>query len=89
MKTFELEEYMFHYINDMGVSVLCMTDKRFDRKRAFAFLQDTKKSLLEYYKASDITGAVEFGLRAYSETLHDKIVSINDSKGRFALKFYA
>ena len=50
MKTFELEEYYFHYINDLGVSVLCMTDKRFERKKAFAFLQDTKKALLEYYK---------------------------------------
>ena len=26
-KTFELEEFFFHYINENGISVLCMTDK--------------------------------------------------------------
>lgn len=26
-KTFELEEYFFHYINADGLTVLCMTDK--------------------------------------------------------------
>lgn len=26
-KSFELEEYMFHYINEDGLTVLCMTDK--------------------------------------------------------------
>lgn len=27
MKTFELDDYFFHYINEEGISVLCMTDK--------------------------------------------------------------
>ena len=27
MKTFELDDYFFHYINEDGISVLCMTDK--------------------------------------------------------------
>jgi hypothetical protein len=26
-KTFELEEFLFHYINEDGLTVLCMTDK--------------------------------------------------------------
>lgn len=26
-KTFELEEFFFHYINEDGITVLCMTDK--------------------------------------------------------------
>lgn len=75
MKTFELEEYLFHYINDMGVSVLCMTDKKFDRKKSFAFLQDTKKAFLEYYKPEEITNAQAFSLKAFSDTIHDKVVS--------------
>ena len=54
MKTFELEEFFFHYINDLGLSVLCMTDKGFNRKQSFAFLQDVKKSLLEYHTQRDI-----------------------------------
>ena len=65
MKTFELEEFFFHYINDNGLSVLCMTDKKFNRKQAFAFLQDVKKALLEYYTQRDITNAGQFGLRTF------------------------
>ena len=26
-KTFELEEFLFHYINEEGLTLLCMTDK--------------------------------------------------------------
>lgn len=26
-KTFELEDFLFHYINEDGITVLCMTDK--------------------------------------------------------------
>lgn len=26
-KTFELEDFLFHYINEDGLTVLCMTDK--------------------------------------------------------------
>jgi len=42
MKTFELEEFFFHYINENGLSAMCMTDKTFERKLTFAFLQDLK-----------------------------------------------
>lgn len=54
MKTFELDDYFFHYINEDGISVLCMTDKQYKRKSAFAFLQDSKKSLLSYYTQREI-----------------------------------
>ena len=46
MKTWELDEFFFHYICEDGIIVLCMTDKAYKRKQAFAFLGDTKKSLL-------------------------------------------
>jgi hypothetical protein len=26
-KTFELEDFLFHYINEEGLTILCMTDK--------------------------------------------------------------
>jgi hypothetical protein len=32
MKTFELTDMMFHYINADGLTALCMTDKKFYRK---------------------------------------------------------
>ena len=38
MKTCELDEFFFHYINEFGISVMCMTDKKFEKKTAFAFL---------------------------------------------------
>jgi len=37
-KTFELDDYYFHYVNDEGLSVLCMSDKKMNRKHCFAFL---------------------------------------------------
>jgi hypothetical protein len=38
MKTFELDEFFFHYANGDGITYLCMTDKQYKRKQAFAFL---------------------------------------------------
>jgi len=32
MKTFELQDYLFHYVNEHGISVMCMTDKAFIKK---------------------------------------------------------
>ena len=32
MKTFELDEFFFHYVNEFNISVLCMTDKKYERK---------------------------------------------------------
>lgn len=37
-KTFELEDFFFHYINEEGLTLLCMTDKKLNKKIAFAFL---------------------------------------------------
>ena len=51
-----------------------MTDKQFNRKQSFAFLQDVKKSLLDYYSQRDIQAAQTFGLKTFGETISDKIV---------------
>ena len=48
-KTFELEEYFFHYINEDGITVLCMTDKQMNKKVPFAFMLDVKKTLFSTY----------------------------------------
>ena len=37
-KTFELEDLLFHYINEDGLTILCMTDKQMIKKVSFAFL---------------------------------------------------
>lgn len=47
-KTFEIEgDFLFHYINEDGLTVLCMTDRSIQKKIAFAFMQDTRKTLLQ------------------------------------------
>ena len=41
-KSLELEDYLFHYINQSGLLVLCMADKSVATKLAFSFLQDVR-----------------------------------------------
>ena len=57
MKTWELDEFYFHYINEDGITLLCMTDKAYKRKQAFAFLQDVKKSLVLRYSSRELERA--------------------------------
>ena len=76
MKTFELEDYFFHYINEHGISIMCMTDKSFERKMSFAFLQDLRKTLLELYTARDLQNAQQNSLGTFANTMSEKIVSI-------------
>ena len=80
MKTWELDEFFFHYINEDGIIILCMTDKQYKRKQAFAFLGDTKKSLLNRYSARELDRAQAHSMNTFSETIHEKMVSINTSR---------
>ena len=75
MKTFELEEYYFHYINEYNVTVLCMTDKKMEKRLAFAFLQDVKKTLLEAYSTRELQLASQNSLTAFRDQIRDKTVS--------------
>ena len=56
-KTFELEEFLFHYINEDGLTILCMSDKQIQKKIAFAFMQDLRKTLLNTYNPREIDNA--------------------------------
>ena len=80
MKTFELEEFLFHYINEFGISVMCMTDKQFPRKMSFAFLQDVKKSLLDQYTSRDLSNAQNNSLTTFNHYIAEKIVSVSNLK---------
>ena len=75
MKTFELEDFFFHYINENGLSAMCMTDKTFERKLTFAFLQDLKQALLNVYTPRDLQNAGANSLTTFSTTIQEKIVS--------------
>ena len=76
MKTFELEEFFFHYINENGLSAMCMTDKTFERKLTFAFLQDLKQSLLNTYTPRDLQNAGPNSMSTFRNIIQEKIVSI-------------
>ena len=76
MKTFELEEFFFHYINENGLSAMCMTDKTFERKLTFAFLQDLKQSLLNIYTPRDLQNAGPNSMSTFVTTIQEKIVSL-------------
>mmetsp|Transcript_32376 Transcript_32376/g.43825 ORF Transcript_32376/g.43825 Transcript_32376/m.43825 type:complete len:107 (+) Transcript_32376:25-345(+) len=65
MRTFEIDEYFVHYINDDGISVVCMSDKKINKKHAFAFLQDVKKALLNYYTVRELERAKAYDLKTF------------------------
>ncbi len=75
MKTWELDEFFFHYINEDGIILLCMTDKEYKRKQAFAFLQDLKKALLKKYNSYELDRAKPHALGTFREVIHEKMVS--------------
>jgi hypothetical protein len=75
-KTFELEDYFFHYINEDGITVMCMTDKQINKKVPFAFMQDLKKTLLQMYRPYEIENAKAYSLPSFTEKIKEKVVSI-------------
>jgi vesicle-associated membrane protein 7 len=76
-KTFEVSDYLFHYINEEELTVLCMTSKDAQRKLAYTFLADVRKRLLEVYSSRELMNARAFGLKTFTAELREKIVSKN------------
>ena len=75
-KTFELEEFYFHYINEDGLTVLCMTDKIGNKKVPFAFMQELKKNLLITYNPREIENAKAYQLSTFTDKIRETIVSL-------------
>ena len=73
-KTFELEELLFHYINEEGLTVLCMTNKTIQHKIAFAFLGDVRKQLLNTYTPRELENAKAYSLATFVDKLREKMV---------------
>lgn len=74
-KTLELSDYKFHYINDDGITVLCMTSKDAGQKLVFTFLADVRKSLLDKYNVMELQNAKAYGLKTFTSVLKEKVVS--------------
>lgn len=75
-KTFELADYLFHYINEDSLTILCMTSKEIQKKLAFAFLADVRKRLHDTYQPHELIAAKAFGLKTFQTDLKEKLVSI-------------
>lgn len=83
-KSLELEDYMFHYINMKNLLVLCMADKKVEKKLAFTFLQDIRKTFEDTYSAHDIQAAKGYSLKSFGvETLKPKMQAYNDNPEMF------
>ena len=78
-KTFELEEFLFHYINEDGLTVLCMTDKTIQKKIAFAFMQDVRKTVLGSYTQRELENAKAYSLSTFTDKLREKLVLLMKS----------
>ena len=78
-KTFELEEFFFHYINEDGLTVLCMSDKNVQKKVPFAFMQDLRKTLLNTYSARDIENAKAYQLSTFTDKIREKMGMYNNN----------
>lgn len=74
-KTFELEEFFFHYINEEGITVMCMSDKAMQKQFVFAFMHDVKKTLCSTYTVRELENAKAFSLATFTEKLREKMVS--------------
>ena len=72
-KTFELEDFLFHYINEDQLTLLCMTDKTLPKKVAFAFLADLRKTLLSTYSAREIENARAYSISTFTDKIREKI----------------
>ena len=78
-KTFELEEFMFHYINEEGITVMCMSDKAMQKQIVFAFMLDLKKTLTTTYTARELENAKAYSLATFPEKIREKMVSANSN----------
>ena len=73
-KTFELSDYLFHYINEDSLTILCMTSKDMQKKLSFAFLADVRKRLFDFYSPHELQNAKAFGLKTFASELKEKVV---------------
>ena len=77
-RTFELEDYYFHYINEAEITVLCMTDKELSKKTAFAFLQQLRNEMSKQYTTRQIENARAYQLTTFTDKIRECIVSIRN-----------
>ena len=64
--------------------VLCMADKQVEKKLAFTFLQDIRKTFLETYSTHDVEVAKGYSLKSFGvEFLKPKMMAYNNNPELF------
>ena len=66
-KSFQTSEYFFHCIDDDGMTFLCMADEKTERKVAYAFLEDLKKTFYNKFNMLEIQNARSYELEFAEE----------------------
>jgi len=73
-RSYEYDEYMFHFMIHQGITYLCMSEKSFARRICFTFLEDIKNRFLATYGNEQIFAALAFGMnQSFSGTLSQQL----------------
>ncbi|EKX36902.1 vesicle-associated membrane protein 7A [Guillardia theta CCMP2712] len=77
--SYKYDEFVFHLITEQGIVYICMANKDFQRRIAFAFLEDIKQQFEEKY--SDILGtAVAYEMnKTFGKVLSEKMEFYNSN----------
>ncbi len=65
-------------MDEDGITFMCMADEETDRKLAYAFLTDLKKTFYNNYTSLQMRGARSYELD-FAETIQKKIKFFNDN----------
>lgn len=77
--SFVYDDYVFHYIVQGGITVLCMVDAQLTRRLAFLFLNDIKDRFASIYGDRAQT-AIAFAMNTeFARVLSDRMEYFNDN----------
>ena len=76
--SFAYDTHIFHYMVEDGVTYLCMTDDKFPRRIAFAFLTDIQSFFTGAYTPDAVATALAFAFNdGFSRTIADRMEYYN------------
>ena len=79
-RSLELDDFHFHYINEDGLNIMAMCDKTTDKKLAFMFIQDVRKTFLDTYTPREIDLAKGYSLKSFgSQFIKPKMEMYNEN----------
>ena len=70
--------HYFHYINDQDMTYLCLTDKIFSKRAAFAYLEDIKEIFCLNYSPDARLNSIPMGMQSsFEEQMKTKMLYYN------------